>query len=101
VAGCARRDPARAALSAWAHACPRPLALFFDEIDALRGARLVSVLRQLRDGFGERPERFPASVALCGLRDVRDYKADTVWREDANQAYVGNGQQAMATLPVD
>ncbi|WP_322762444.1 AAA family ATPase, partial [Frankia sp. Cr2] len=64
-----------AALAAWAHACPRPLVLFFDEIDALYGASLVSVLSQLRDGFNERPEGFPASVALCGLRDVRDYKA--------------------------
>jgi hypothetical protein len=64
-----------AALAAWARVCPRPLVLFFDEIDALRGQSLISVLRQLRDGFNERPEGFPASVALCGLRDVRDYKA--------------------------
>jgi hypothetical protein len=64
-----------AALEAWARACPRPLALFFDEIDALRGQSLISVLRQLRDGFLYRPSAFPASVALCGLRDVRDYKA--------------------------
>jgi hypothetical protein len=63
------------ALAAWARVCPRPLVLFFDEIDALRGASLISVLRQLRAGFNERPEGFPASVALCGLRDVRDYKA--------------------------
>jgi hypothetical protein len=65
----------RAALSAWAHACPRPLVLFFDEIDALRGQSLISVLRQLRAGFSERPRAFPSSVVLCGLRDVRDYKA--------------------------
>ena len=64
-----------AALRAWAGACPRPLVLFFDEIDALQGESLRSVLRQLRAGFPDRPERFPWSVALCGLRDVRDYKA--------------------------
>ncbi|MEP7126856.1 MAG: ATP-binding protein [Byssovorax sp.] len=64
-----------AALSAWARACPRPLVLFFDEIDALRGTSLVTVLSQLRDGFTRRPTDFPASLALCGLRDVRDYKA--------------------------
>ena len=64
-----------AALGAWAEACPRPLALFFDEIDALQGESLRSVLRQLRAGFPDRPGRFPWSVALCGLRDVRDYKA--------------------------
>src|SRR5215475_7774171 len=62
------------ALTAWARVCPRPLVLFFDEIDALHGQSLVSVLRQLRAGFSERPTAFPASVALCGLRDVRDYK---------------------------
>ncbi len=64
-----------AALSAWARVCPRPLVLFFDEIDALRGQSLLSVLRQLRDGYPSRPASFPASVVLCGLRDVRDYKA--------------------------
>jgi hypothetical protein len=36
----AEADLLGAALSAWARACPRPLALFFDEIDALRGAEL-------------------------------------------------------------
>lgn len=39
------------ALHAWARACPRPLVLFFDEIDSLRGRSLISVLRQLRDIF--------------------------------------------------
>jgi DNA polymerase III delta prime subunit len=63
------------ALATWAKACPRPLVLFVDEIDALRGQSLVSVLRQLRAGFADRPHAFPASVVLCGLRDVRDYKA--------------------------
>jgi DNA polymerase III delta prime subunit len=65
----------RIGLAAWARACPRPLVLFFDEIDALRGEGLRSVLRQLRAGYPERPAAFPASVALCGMRDVRDYKA--------------------------
>ncbi|WP_437718093.1 ATP-binding protein [Sorangium sp. So ce448] len=64
-----------AALTAWARACPRPLALIFDEIDALRGQGLLSVLRQLRAGFPSRPEHFPASIIRCGLRDVRDDKA--------------------------
>lgn len=64
-----------AALKAWAATCPRPLVLFFDEIDALRGDSLRSVLSQLRAGYRSRPDTFPWSVALCGLRDVRDYKA--------------------------
>ena len=65
----------RAMLAAWASACPRPVVLFFDEIDALRGQSLITVLRQLRAGFPDRPAGFPASVVLCGMRDVRDYKA--------------------------
>ena len=65
----------RAALAAWAAACPRPLVLLIDEIDALRGPALESVLRQLRAGFPSRPSAFPWSVALCGLRDVREYRA--------------------------
>src|SRR5262249_54077177 len=62
-------------VSAWAERCPRPLVLFFDEIDALQGASLISVLRQLRDGYTANKSVFPHSVVLCGLRDVRDYKA--------------------------
>jgi len=61
-------------LSDWAQACPRPLVLFFDEIDALIDEALVSVLRQIRKGFSDRPHAFPQSIVLCGLRDVRDYK---------------------------
>jgi hypothetical protein len=62
-------------LTAWAAHCPRPLVLFFDEIDALRGESLRSVLRQLRGGFTVNRDEFVHSVVLCGLRDVRDYKA--------------------------
>ncbi len=64
----------RGALSAWAGAAPRPLALFLDEIDALQDQALISVLRQLRDGYADRPRAFPWALALIGLRDVRDYK---------------------------
>jgi hypothetical protein len=63
-----------AALSAWAKAAPRPLVVFLDEIDALRDAALVSVLRQIRAGYPDHPRAFPWSLALVGLRDVRDYE---------------------------
>jgi hypothetical protein len=53
---------------------PKPLVLFIDEIDALIGDVLVSVLRQLRTGYADRPRAFPISVVLCGVRDVRDYR---------------------------
>ena len=61
-------------LARWSAADPRPLVLLIDEIDALVGDSLVSVLRQLRAGYVDRPERFPQSVVLCGVRDVRDYR---------------------------
>jgi hypothetical protein len=64
-----------AGLRAWARECPLPIVLFFDEIDALRDESLISVLSQLRDGFRSRPGAFPSSAVLCGLRDVRDYRA--------------------------
>ncbi|MCK9920798.1 ATP-binding protein [Frankia sp. AgPm24] len=63
-----------AALAAWSQACPRPLVLFLDEIDALTGRTLISVLGQLRSGAGRRPAAFPAALALCGLRDLRDLR---------------------------
>lgn len=52
----------------------KPLVLFIDEIDALVGDSLVSVLRQIRSGYDQRPEMFPQSIILCGVRDVRDYR---------------------------
>jgi len=55
----------------------KPLVLFIDEIDSLVGDSLVSVLRQLRAGYDSRPENFPISVILCGVRDVRDYRIHT------------------------
>ena len=62
------------ALKLWAEAAPRPLVLLIDEIDAMEGDSLLSVLQQLRAGYPGRPAHFPHSVVLCGLRDVRDYR---------------------------
>jgi hypothetical protein len=62
-------------LSRWTQKSARPVVLFLDEIDALRDEVLLSVLRQLRSGYSGRPAGFPQSLALIGLRDVRDYKA--------------------------
>ena len=53
---------------------PKPIVLILDEIDALVGDSLVSVLRQIRSGYDDRPTAFPQSVILCGVRDVRDYR---------------------------
>lgn len=61
-------------LKTWVEHSPRPVVLFIDEIDSLQNQTLISVLRQLRDGFPRRPRGFPQSVGLVGMRDVRDYK---------------------------
>ena len=61
-------------LSNWCVANPTPLVLLVDEIDSLVGDTLLSVLRQLRAGYEQRPEGFPQSVVLCGVRDIRDYR---------------------------
>jgi len=61
-------------LEAWARAADVPLVLLIDEIDAMVGDSLVSVLRQLRTGYVRRPEGSPQSVFLCGVRDVRAYR---------------------------
>ena len=58
----------------WAEADPTPTVLLIDEIDTLVGDTLIAVLRQLRAGYDERPDGFPQSVILCGVRDVRDYR---------------------------
>lgn len=63
----------RRILARWADADPRPLIVLIDEIDALAGNTLLSVLRQLRSGYDLRPAGFPHSVVLCGMRDLRDF----------------------------
>ena len=74
-------------LSRWTEADPRPLVVFIDEIDTLVGDTLLSVLRQLRAGYTLRPDAFPQSVILCGVRDVRDYRI----RSGSEQAIVAGG----------
>ena len=64
-------------LTRWCEKSAIPSILFLDEIDALIGDTLISVLRQLRSGYTKRPINFPQSVVLCGVRDVRDYRIRT------------------------
>ena len=61
-------------LTRWAERNSKPIVLLIDEIDALVGDTLIAVLRQLRAGYPKRPEFFPQSIVLCGVRDVRDYR---------------------------
>ena len=66
----------KAFLSLLSEKSEKPLAVFFDEVDCLSDDTLVTFLRQLRDGYVTRDAApFPASIALVGMRDIRDYKA--------------------------
>ena len=72
----ARTDSVREFLAGAAMASKKPLVVFFDEVDCLSDDTLVTFLRQLRDGYITRDETpFPVSIALVGMRDIRDYKA--------------------------
>ncbi len=63
-------------LSQLAQAAGKPLVVLFDEADCLSGQTMISFLRQLRDGYVNRDMApFPVSVALVGMRNIRDYKA--------------------------
>lgn len=71
-----------ALLSRWAQESDKPIVLMIDEVDALVGDTLISLLRQLREGYIGRPGvPFPHSVILCGVRDVRDYRIHTSHNE--------------------
>ncbi|MDJ0837382.1 MAG: ATP-binding protein [Acidobacteriota bacterium] len=70
------------ALSSWAEKSSKPIVLLIDEIDSLVGDTLISVLRQLRTGYAVRPDSFPQSIILCGVRDVRDYRIQASSEKD-------------------
>jgi type II secretory pathway predicted ATPase ExeA len=63
-----------ALLKQWSEMSAKPTVLLLDEVDALVGDTLISLLRQIRAGYAQRPEAFPQSIILCGVRDVRDYR---------------------------
>jgi hypothetical protein len=58
----------------WCGESGQPAVLLLDEVDALVGDTLISLLRQLRAGYTQRPDHFPQAVILCGVRDLRDYR---------------------------
>ncbi len=66
----------RTALTDFCKILDKPLIIFFDEIDGLENGTLVSFLRQLRSGYVTRNRiPFVHSIALVGMRDIRDYKS--------------------------
>lgn len=78
---------------------PKPLVVLFDEVDVLQNQALVSFLRQLRGGFAVRGiGKFPVSVALVGMRDLRDYLLESKDGVALNPGSPFNIKQDSATL---
>jgi hypothetical protein len=64
------------ALANYCRALDKPLVIFFDEADCLSNGTLITFLRQLREGYVCRGrEPFVHSIALVGMRNIRDYRA--------------------------
>jgi hypothetical protein len=63
-----------ATLTRWSLESDLPIVLLLDEVDTLVGDALISLLRQIRAGYTQRPRAFPQTIVLCGVRDVRDYR---------------------------
>jgi hypothetical protein len=74
-------------LSRWCLQLPKPLIVLMDEVDALMGDGLISVLRQLRSGYTKRPRAFPQALCMIGLRDIRDYRIYS----DASKRFIIGG----------
>ena len=86
-------------LRAWAAALPVPLVLLLDEADVVTGPALISLLRQLRAGFMSRGVgKFPTSVALIGMRDLRDYLTQSKDGRHINPGSPFNIKAASVTL---
>ena len=87
-------------LSSWAaQVAPLPLVVLFDEVDVLEGQAMISFLRQLRGGFATRGiGRFPVSVALVGMRDLKDYLVSAKDGRNVNPGSPFNIKHSSATL---
>ena len=90
----------RGILSRWAIALGDvPIILLLDEADVVSGDALISLLRQLRGGFATRgPGQFPTSVALVGMRDLRDYLTRSKDGAAVNPGSPFNVKKASLTL---
>ncbi|MDR1485524.1 MAG: PD-(D/E)XK nuclease domain-containing protein [Planctomycetaceae bacterium] len=65
---------------------PKKLVVLFDEVDVLENDVMVNFLRQLRGGFAARGiGKFPTSIALVGMRDLKDYLVAAKDGEPVNQ----------------
>jgi hypothetical protein len=86
-------------IRAWAASLDVPLGLLLDEADVVTGPAVVSLLRQLRDGFMTRGVgKFPICVALIGMRDLRDYVTQAKDGRAVNPGSPFNIKAASVTL---
>jgi len=87
-------------LKDWAKLCaPKPLIVLFDEVDVLEDQAMVSFLRQLRGGFASRGiGKFPVSIALVGMRDLRDYLIESKDGVKVNPGSPFNIKQTSSSL---
>ena len=92
-------DRLSAYVRAWAASIDVPLVLLLDEADVVTGPALISLLRQLRAGFMDRGIcKFPTSVALIGMRDLRDYLVQSKDGRHINPGSPFNIKAASITL---
>jgi hypothetical protein len=69
-------DVLQTELTIFSMALDKPLVILFDEADCLSEGTLITFLRQLRNGYNSRSTTpFVHSVALVGMRNIRDFKA--------------------------
>ncbi|GHT44159.1 hypothetical protein FACS189454_00840 [Planctomycetales bacterium] len=90
----------RGTLAHWSQlVAPKPLVVLFDETDVLEGDTMISFLRQLRGGFATRGVgKFPISIALVGLRDLKDYLVTAKDGKPVNPGSPFNIKQDSASL---
>ena len=89
-----------ATLTRWSLASDLPVVLLLDEVDALVGDALISLLRQIRTGYAQRPRAFPQTVILCGVRDVRDYRFYTAERSGFGESGRGGAGHCQPRPPI-
>nr|VFK52197.1 MAG: AAA-like domain-containing protein [Candidatus Kentron sp. TUN] len=88
-------DALQSLLSRWSEENQKPIVLLLDEVDTLVGDTLISFLRQIRAGYSDRPDAFPQTVLLCGVRDVQDYRIHT-----ADNRIITGGQRLQHQIGV-
>ena len=90
----------RTTLKKWSElVAPKPLVVLFDEVDVIEGDTMISFLRQLRGGFASRGiGKFPVSIALVGMRDLKDYITASTGGREPNPGSPFNIKEDSATL---